>query len=202
MLVKPPKHIVIDRLETPIGAALLAVDEGGYLRALDWEEYGDRQTNLLARFAGGAPSTAGAAPAAIRQAVTAYFDGELNALEAVPWRTGGTDFQLKCWQALCAIPVGSTASYREQAVKIGRPTAMRAVGLANGCNPVGVIVPCHRVIGASGSLTGYGGGLWRKRWLLHHEGATFRDNVGGLEAQGGASSAQARLLSQSGARAE
>ena len=88
------------------------------------------------------------------------------------------------------------------AVKIGRPTAMRAVGLANGCNPVGVIVPCHRVIGASGSLTGYGGGLWRKRWLLHHEGATFRDNVGGLEAQGGASSAQARLLSQSGARAE
>lgn len=178
MLVKPPKHIVIDRLETPIGAALLAVDDGGYLRAFDWEDYGDRQTRFSARFSRGAPSTAGAAPAAIRQAVAAYFDGELNALEAVPWRTGGTDFQLQCWQALCAIPAGSTASYREQAAKIGRPTAMRAVGLANGCNPVGVIVPCHRVIGASGSLTGYRGGLWRKRWLLRHEGAKFRDNVG------------------------
>jgi len=70
---------------------------------------------------------------------------------------------------------------------------VRAVGLANGCNPVGVVVPCHRVIGASGSLTGYGGGLWRKRWLLRHEGAAFRDDVDILDARGGAGSAQARL---------
>jgi methylated-DNA-[protein]-cysteine S-methyltransferase len=189
MLAKPPERLVIDRLETPIGAALLAVDEGGYLRAFDWEDYGERQTKLLMRFSGGAPSTAGAAPADIRKAVTAYFDGDLAALAAIPWRTGGTDFQMKCWQALCAIPAGSTSSYGEQAAKIGRPRAMRAVGLANGCNPVGVVVPCHRVIGANGSITGYGGGLWRKRWLLRHEGAAFRDDVDVLEARGRAGSA-------------
>jgi methylated-DNA-[protein]-cysteine S-methyltransferase len=176
MFAKPPEHLAISRLETPIGVALLAIDEGGYLRAFDWEDYGNRQVKLLARFNGGALSiTEGTAPAAIRQAVAAYFDGDLNALSTIPWRTGGTEFQLKCWKALCEIPAGSTASYAEQAVKIGKPTAMRAVGLANGCNPVGVIVPCHRVIGANGSITGYGGGLWRKRWLLQHEGATFYD---------------------------
>ena len=82
MLAKPPEYLVIDRLETPIGGALLAVDEDGYLRALDWEDYGERQTRLLARFAGGAPSRPGTAPAAIRQAIDAYFDGEFKALEA------------------------------------------------------------------------------------------------------------------------
>ncbi|MBV8472679.1 MAG: methylated-DNA--[protein]-cysteine S-methyltransferase [Hyphomicrobiales bacterium] len=197
MLAKPPEHLVIDRLETPIGIALVAVDEDGFLRAFDWADYGDRQTRLLARFSGGAPTTkTGAAPTAIRQAVTDYFDGDLRALEMAPWRSGGTEFQLKCWEALCAIPAGSTSSYGQQAVKIGKPSAMRAVGLANGCNPVGVIVPCHRVIGANGSITGYGGGLWRKRWLLRHEGASFRDDVDALEARGGAGSTQARLLAQ------
>ena len=196
MLAAPPERLVIDRLDTPIGPALLAVDEGGYLRAFDWEDYGGRQIKLLARFSRGAPSTAGAAPAAMRKAIADYFDGDLGALCAVPWRTGGTEFQLKCWQALCAIPAGSTSSYGEQAVRIGRPKAMRAVGLANGCNPVGVVVPCHRVIGANGSITGYGGGLWRKRWLLRHEGAGFRDDVDVLEARGGAGSTQARRLAQ------
>jgi methylated-DNA-[protein]-cysteine S-methyltransferase len=175
----------------------LAVDEEGYLRAFDWEDYGDRQVRLLTRFNGGAVSTTtGTAPVAIRQAVNTHFHGDLNALKTVPWRTGGTDFQLKCWQALCDIPAGSTASYGGQAVKIGKPTATRAVGLANGCNPVGVIIPCHRVIGANGSITGCGGGLWRKRWLLRHEGATFHDDVDALEARGGAGSTQARLLAQ------
>lgn len=193
MPAKPAERIVIDRLDTPIGVALLAVDEDGYLRAFDWEDYGERQARLLARFSGGAPTMTGDAPAAMRDAVTAYFDGELEALRTIPWRSGGTDFQLKCWEALCAIPAGSTASYGEQAVKIGKPNAMRAVGLANGCNPVGLIVPCHRVIGASGSLTGYGGGLRRKRWLLRHEGAAFRDNVDALNARGVAGSDRARL---------
>lgn len=196
MLAKSPEHLVIDRLETPIGAALMAVDGEGYLRAFDWEDYGDRQVKLLARFAKGASMTPGAAPAAMRQVIEAYFDGELDALRSIPWRSGGTAFQLKCWEALCAIPTGTTASYGEQAHKIGKPSAMRAVGLANGCNPVGVIVPCHRVIGANGSITGYGGGLWRKRWLLRHEGASFRDDVDVLEARGGAGSTQARLRAQ------
>lgn len=199
MRAQSPERLVLDRLDTPIGVALMAVDEGGYLRAFDWEDYGERQAQLLARFSGGAAATTeGAAPGAIRDAVSAYFDGELNALAGVPWRSGGTEFQLTCWRALCDIPPGSTSSYGGQAAKIGKPGAMRAVGLANGCNPVGLIVPCHRVIGANGSITGYGGGLWRKRWLLRHEGASFRDDVDALEARGGAGSTQARMRARGG----
>jgi methylated-DNA-[protein]-cysteine S-methyltransferase len=87
--------------------------------------------------------------------------------------TGGTPFQREVWAALRRIPAGQIASYGQLAARIGRPAAVRAVGLANGSNPVGVIVPCHRVIGANGSLTGYGGGIERKRWLLAHEGVAF-----------------------------
>jgi methylated-DNA-[protein]-cysteine S-methyltransferase len=168
--------LTIDRLETPIGVALLATDRDGYLRAFDWEDCGDRQVRLLQRFARGAALVEGAAPADLRQAIGAYFDGDLNILASIRWRSHGTAFQLECWNALCAIPAGKTSTYGTQAVTIGRPAAVRAVGMANGCNPVGVIVPCHRVIGADGSLTGYGGKLWRKRWLLRHEGAPFRDD--------------------------
>lgn len=192
---RSPDTIFIDRMDTPIGAALLAVDQEGLLRAFDWEDYGPRQERLLARFARGARVSEGQAPAAIRDEVTAYFDGDLDALRRIPWRSEGTAFQQACWDALCAIPAGETSSYGQQAVRIGRPNAMRAVGLANGCNPVGVIVPCHRVIGANGSVTGYGGGLWRKRWLLKHEGAAFRDDVDDLDKRGGAGSTEARLRS-------
>ena len=174
MTAKQPERLIVDRLETPIGIALLAVDADGYLRAFDWADYGDRQQKLLRRYTDDFTLSAGDAPAATREAITAYFEGELDALNRVPWRTGGSEFQQSCWQALCAIPAGTTSSYGAQAVKIGRPTAVRAVGLANGANPVGVVVPCHRVIGSNGDLTGYGGGLWRKRWLLRHEGAPFR----------------------------
>jgi methylated-DNA-[protein]-cysteine S-methyltransferase len=177
MTVKPPERIGIDRVPTPIGVALLATDEEGWLRAFDWEDYGPRQLKLLARYNGEVPVTEGAAPAKTREALSAYFDGELDALKRIPWRTCGTAFQLSCWRALCDIPVGTTASYGEQARRIGRPSAVRAVGLANGSNPVGVVVPCHRVIGANGALTGYGGGLHRKRWLLRHEGAAFKDDA-------------------------
>src|SRR5215203_4338182 len=111
----------------------------------------------------------------VRPAFEAYFSGDVAALAAVPWHGAGTAFQRQVWDALCAIPAGETISYAELARRIGRPTAVRAVGLANGSNPVAVIVPCHRVIGSDGSLTGYGGGLHRKRWLLAHEGASFRE---------------------------
>ena len=84
-------------------------------------------------------------------------------------KTAGTDFQREVWRALRGIPCGTTLSYGELARRIGRPNAVRAVGLANGANPIGVVVPCHRVIGSNGSLTGYGGGIERKRWLLDHE---------------------------------
>jgi len=176
MTVQPPEYLAIDRFETPLGVALLATDEDGRLRAFDWSDYEPRQLKLVARYNGDVPIREGAAPAKTRAALTAYFDGELHAIEAIAWRTRGTSFQLACWKALCDIPVGQTASYGEQAARIGKPKAVRAVGLANGSNPIGLVVPCHRVIGANGSLTGYGGGLHRKRWLLRHERAAFKDD--------------------------
>lgn len=182
MTAKPPERLTVDRFDTPIGVALLAVDEAGFLRAFDWDDYATRQIRLITRYNGDVPISEGAAPAATREALTAYFDGDLRAIDTIAWRTCGTDFQLACWRALCGIPVGSTASYGEQAARIGKPRAVRAVGLANGANPIGLVVPCHRVIGANGTLTGYGGGLHRKRWLLRHEGAVFRDeNEGTLD---------------------
>jgi methylated-DNA-[protein]-cysteine S-methyltransferase len=109
--------------------------------------------------------------AAFREAAAqlkAYFAGDLTTFD-LPLRMKGTEFQQSVWRALRTIPYGETASYTEIAVEVGRPKACRAVGLANGRNPIGIVVPCHRVIGASGSLTGYGGGLDRKQWLLDHE---------------------------------
>ncbi len=177
MTDKPPERLIIDRFDTPIGEAMLVTDEAGYLRAFDWTDYEPRQLQLMVRYNGEVPCETGAAPAKVREALTAYFEGELHAIERIEWRTRGTDFQLSCWRALCDIPVGTTASYGEQAARIGKPKAMRAVGLANGANPIGLVVPCHRVIGANRTLTGYGGGLHRKKWLLRHEGAAFRDDA-------------------------
>jgi methylated-DNA-[protein]-cysteine S-methyltransferase len=106
----------------------------------------------------------------------AYFAGELKDFD-LPTEMHGTDFQRRVWASLCEIPYGETISYGELARWVGNPKASRAVGLANGRNPVAIIVPCHRVIGADGSLTGYGGGLDRKVWLLEHESA-HRSGVG------------------------
>jgi len=167
---KPP-DLRRDRLATPLGDALLVTDEGGRLRALDWQDYEDRMLVLLRRHYGAATLRNGAAPAAIRAALTAYFAGELAAPDAIPCATAGTDFQRRVWAALRQIPAGRTLSYAALAAQIGKPRAVRAVGLANGANPVSIVVPCHRVIGSDGGLTGYGGGLHRKRWLLAHEGA-------------------------------
>ena len=89
--------------------------------------------------------------------------------DTIPIVTGGTRFQLEAWSALRTIPAGATLTYGQQAAKIGKPKASRAIGAANGSNPIALIVPCHRVIGRSGALTGYGGGIGRKRWLLAHE---------------------------------
>lgn len=100
--------------------------------------------------------------------LNAYFAGDITAFD-LPIELNGTDFQRRVWAALCDIPYGETISYGELARWVGNPKASRAVGLANGRNPVAIVVPCHRVIGADGSLTGYGGGLDRKVWLLEHE---------------------------------
>ena len=109
-----------------------------------------------------------------------YFAGDLAALEEQRVLPHGTAFQRRVWTALRAIPAGTTLGYGELAARLGSPNSSRAVGAANGANPVSLFVPCHRVIAADGSLHGYGGGLERKRWLLAHEGATVR---GGAEAQ-------------------
>lgn len=171
---KPPETLLLDRIETPVGEGLIVVDEAGALRAFDWSDYEARMRLLLRRQNPPTALIEARAPDRVRDTLGAYFAGDLRAIDALTVRTGGTDFQRRCWAALRAIPVGETRSYSDQAHAIGAPAAVRAVGLANGANPVGVVVPCHRVIGANGALTGYGGGLERKRWLLAHEGAGFR----------------------------
>ncbi|TPQ36974.1 methylated-DNA--protein-cysteine methyltransferase [Bradyrhizobium guangdongense] len=160
----------LDRLKTPIGTALLVTDADGVLRALDWDDYEDRMRELLRLQNGAIDLKTQRAPAAMRAALSAYFDGDLAQLAVIAWRVAGTPFQRKVWTALAKIPVGTTMSYGALAARLDMPKAVRAVGHANGSNPISVVLPCHRLIGANGSLVKYGGGLERKRWLLRHEG--------------------------------
>jgi methylated-DNA-[protein]-cysteine S-methyltransferase len=172
------ERLTLDRIRTPLGQALLITDSEYRLRALDWEDHAPRMQHLLRLHYGSSLSLAsGRAPQGTRQALDAYFAGDLEQLDGIECRTGGTPFQRAVWVALRTIRPGCTMSYGALAAALGVPKAVRAVGLANGANPISVVVPCHRVIGANGSLTGYGGGLERKRWLLAHEGASFTDRV-------------------------
>jgi methylated-DNA-[protein]-cysteine S-methyltransferase len=111
-------------------------------------------------------------PGGVVAVLERYFAGDLASLDEVDVELHGTDFQQRVWQALRSVAAGTTSSYAELARKVGAPAAVRAVGAANGANPVAVVLPCHRIIGSNGTLTGYGGGLDRKRWLLNHEGVT------------------------------
>jgi methylated-DNA-[protein]-cysteine S-methyltransferase len=171
-----PKRLDLDRLATPIGEALIVTDENGHLRALEWADYEERMARLLRRHYGSLAPQSGSAPGDIKRRLQRYFAGDIGCLSAIAWRTAGTPFQRQVWKALTTIRPGKTLSYAALATKLGRPDAVRAVGLANGANPVSVVVPCHRVIGSDGSLTGYGGGLHRKRWLLAHEGVKVSDD--------------------------
>jgi len=163
----------LSAVASPLGPLSVVSDADGCLRALDFADFMPRCRSLLARHYGaegtGWTLQSARCPAAIDAALTAYFAGELTALDALPVATGGTVFQREVWAALRRIPAGETTSYGALAVAIGRPAAVRAVGLANGANPIGIVVPCHRVIGSSGKLTGYAGGVARKAWLLNHE---------------------------------
>lgn len=172
MTAKLPDTLTLDRIPTPIGTALVVTDEAGVLRAFNWTDYEADMLKWIARRYSKARLVEGQGP--LRPAFAAYFAGDARALEPIAWEGAGTAFQRKVWRALCDIPAGETISYATLARRIGRPTAVRAVGLANGSNPVALVVPCHRVIGSNGSLTGYGGGLHRKQWLLEHEGAGVR----------------------------
>jgi methylated-DNA-[protein]-cysteine S-methyltransferase len=170
MSAKPPETFGLDRLETPIGVALLLTDADGILRALDWLDYEARMKSLLRLHYGAVVLKDARAPRDMRMALSAYFKGDLDRLNTIPWRVAGTPFQRKVWTALAKIPAGTTMSYGALAAKLDFPRAMRAVGHANGSNPISVVVPCHRLIGAADSLIKYGGGIERKRWLLKHEG--------------------------------
>jgi len=118
-----------------------------------------------------------AAPPEMRHAINNYFLGDLFAINSIPVTTGGTSFQREVWVALRTIRAGATLSYGALARQLGRPKSVRAVGLANGANPVAIVIPCHRVIGADGSLAGYGGGISRQRWLLMHEGVALEKSA-------------------------
>jgi methylated-DNA-[protein]-cysteine S-methyltransferase len=160
-----------DRFDTPIGEMMIVADQQGNLRAVDWTDHTDRLQKLLHRHYGKnsfilEPATN---PGGLSEKLKKYFSGDLLSIDTLPVQTAGTAFQREVWRALREIPCGTTISYGQLAERIGRPAAVRAVGLANGSNPIGVVVPCHRVIGSNGSLTGYGGGIERKRWLLQHE---------------------------------
>lgn len=175
--------LLVEELPTPIGGFLLVTDEGGALRAADWADCRTRLTQLLDRHCGegGYALRDGSAAETVTRAIRRYFAGDLAAIDAVPVATAGTAFQQAVWAALREIPAGSRLGYAVLAERLGRPAAARAVGHANGANPVSVVVPCHRLVGASGALTGYAGGLERKRWLLTHEGAARpfgRDTAG------------------------
>ncbi|WP_426165507.1 methylated-DNA--[protein]-cysteine S-methyltransferase [Sandarakinorhabdus sp. DWP1-3-1] len=164
-------QLTLSRYRAPAFEILVVSDGDGVLRALDFSDFEERMHRLLARHYGSYALVDGDAPPAIVAALDAYFAGDLTALDALPVATGGTPFQKSVWAALRAIPAGRTSGYGALAAQLGRPGAARAVGLANGSNPIGIVIPCHRVIGASGALTGYAGGVTRKAWLLAHEGA-------------------------------
>ncbi len=162
--------LLIDRFDTPIGEMILVADAQGCLRAIDWTDKEDRFQDLLERHCGVAPTLRETRdPLGMSTAMRRYFDGDISVIDDLPVVTDGTAFQRRVWDGLREIPAGETTSYGALAKRLGHATAVRAVGLANGQNPVSVVVPCHRVIGANGALTGYGGGLDRKRWLLAHE---------------------------------
>lgn len=163
--------LLVDNLGSPIGPLLIAVDREGFLRAALFTTEMQVLRSQLQHLYGrdGFTLEEVSDPSGVSTAIAHYFAGELDAIEGIRVATSGTAFQREVWDALREIPCGSTTSYGELASRIGRPKAVRAVGVANGANPIAVVVPCHRVIGSSGALTGYGGGIERKRWLLDHE---------------------------------
>ena len=156
--------------ESPIGRILCAAN-GEAVCALDYAGYEDRMHGMLERRFGHVEFRKNSDPLQLARCLRAYFDGDLRAFDKTPVSTEGTVFQEIVWKALRTIPPGETWTYGQLAVRIRRPKASRAVGHANSMNPVAIVVPCHRVIGAAERLTGYAGGLERKEWLLRHEGA-------------------------------
>jgi methylated-DNA-[protein]-cysteine S-methyltransferase len=166
-----PDRLTLSWVESPIGPLALACDETGVVRGVS---FGDGLIKAMRREYPNAALSDGETPAAVARELAAYFDGDREALNRVPWSLEGAasdGFQPRVWKALVDVPAGVTVSYGEVARRAGEPGAAQAAGVALNRNPIPLILACHRVVGADGSLTGFGGGLERKGWLLRHEGA-------------------------------
>jgi methylated-DNA-[protein]-cysteine S-methyltransferase len=168
-------RLLIDRIPSPLSSILL-VSDGVNLCALDFADYESRLMGLLHKRYQSLELVETIDPQGFSSKIRAYLDGDYHSLDRIAVNLGGTDFQQLVWQELRHIPVGTTVSYGELANKLGKPTAARAVGMANSLNPIAIVVPCHRVIGTNAKLTGYAGGLERKQWLLQHEGIKLIEN--------------------------
>ncbi|WP_438023512.1 methylated-DNA--[protein]-cysteine S-methyltransferase [Sorangium sp. So ce233] len=178
-------ELSLDEVESPMGILLLAAG-GGALHGLDFADCAPRfRRSLEARY-GAVALRAAADPCGFSSRLRAYFGGDHGALAGIPVEPGGTAFQRRVWAEVQRIPPGATRTYGHIAASLGKPSAYRAVGLANGRNPVCLVIPCHRVVGSGGELTGYSAGLERKRWLLAHEAGTrggFPERLGGAHGQ-------------------
>jgi methylated-DNA-[protein]-cysteine S-methyltransferase len=163
------RELQFDRIDSPIGDILIAVDNER-LCSLDFADYEQRMMTLLERRYGSVRLIPTTDPCDFSSRIRDYFAGDYAALDAIPVNTGGSAFQQQVWSTLRTIPVGTVMTYGALAAKLGKPTAYRAVGGTNALNPVAIVLPCHRVVGADAALTGYAGGLERKQWLLKHEG--------------------------------
>ncbi|WP_332678109.1 methylated-DNA--[protein]-cysteine S-methyltransferase [Brevundimonas sp.] len=169
--MSPPDRLILSWVESPIGPLAIACDEAGVVRGVS---FGDGLIKAMRREYPGATLSDGETPAAVTRELAAYFEGDREALDRVPWSLEGAasdGFQPRVWKALADVPAGVTISYGEVAKRAGEPGAAQAAGVALNRNPIPLILACHRVVGADGSLTGFGGGLERKGWLLRHEGA-------------------------------
>jgi methylated-DNA-[protein]-cysteine S-methyltransferase len=167
------KLLQTTRFLSPIGEIIIVLD-AGRLCALDFVGGEARMMQLLQRRHGDVDLIEAREQRDISRYIDAYFAGDYRSLDAIPVELGGTPFQRQVWAALRAIPPRTTMTYGALAAQIGKPRAYRAVGMCNALNPVSIVVPCHRLIGANAALTGYGGGLDRKRWLLRHEGVVLK----------------------------
>lgn len=171
----------VGEIETPIGCLLVVTDANGVLRAADFADCEARLRRLLG------PSAdrliAEIVPASLVGAIEAYLAGDLAAIVGIAVEPGGSSFQASVWTALRSLEPGRPTTYAGLAERLGRPRAARAVGAANGANPICVVLPCHRLVGAGGALTGYSGGLARKRWLLDHEARHARSTPGEIDGR-------------------
>ena len=162
--------LFFDQLPAPFGTIHLVTD-GACMVSLDFKGFEERLHKLMSKRYETYELKDRDNPQGFTDRLKAYLDGDVRAVDDIPVDTGGTDFQKSCWELLRKIPAGETWTYGQMAKILGNPKASRAVGITNSLNPVGIVVPCHRVIGASGKLTGYAGGLKVKDWLLRHEAA-------------------------------